>query len=179
LAVAARERLCVELGAVKLHWDDWCMRRGLTAGEGARQLIMAAIGDGGAQSVLVARDLARSVVAEPRTRIEIRLTAPELAAVDERARALGLSGNRWIVSLVRAQLTREPQLGEYEMRALSESSRQLAGINRLLGQLVRDGAAELAHSDQMPDWADVRDQIDTHLRATSSVIRANLDRWSR
>lgn len=178
--MAARERLCVELGAVRLHWDDWCAHRGLTAGEGARQLIVAAIRDGSdEQSALVVRDLARSVVGEPRTRIEIRLTAPELAAVDGRARALGLSGNRWIVSLVRAQLTREPQLGEYEMRALSESSRQLAGINRLLGQLARGGAAELANPDQMPDWADVRDRIDAHLCATSSVIRANLDRWSR
>lgn len=178
--MAARERLCVELGAVRLRWDDWCARRGLTAGEGARQLIMAAIhDDDGAQSVTFARDLARSVVGEPRTRIEIRLTEPELAAVAERAKALGLSGNRWIVSLVRAQLTREPQLGDYEMRGLSESSRQLARINRLLGQLARGGAAELANPDRVPDWVDVRDQIDAHLRATSNVIRANLERWSR
>lgn len=178
--MATRERLCVELGAVRQRWDDWCARRGLTVGECARQLIMAAIqaDDSDAQSAAVVRDLARPVVGEPRTRIEIRLTASELAAVDERARALGLSGNRWIVSLVRAQLTREPQLGEHEMRALSESSRQLADINRLLGRLVRSGAAELAN----PDWmlmADMRDRIDAHLRATSSVIRANLDRWSR
>ncbi|WP_116611331.1 plasmid stabilization protein [Paraburkholderia unamae] len=179
--MAARERLCVELGAVRLRWDDWCARRGLTAGEGARQLIMAAVHDdeGDVQSATVMRDLIRPVVGEPRTRIEIRLTASELAAVDERAWAAGLSGNRWIVSLVRAQLTREPQLGEYEMRALSESSRQLAGINRLLGQLVRSGVVELATPDRMPDWADMRDRIDAHLRATSSVIRANLDRWSR
>lgn len=179
--MAARERLCVELGAVRLRWDDWCARRGLTAGEGARQMIMAAIhaDDGDAQSAAAVRDLARPVVGEPRTRIEIRLTASELATVDERASAAGLSGNRWIVSLVRAQLTREPQLGEHEMRALSESSRQLAGINRLLGQLARAGAAELATPDRMSDWAAVRDRIDAHLRATSSVIRANLDRWSR
>nr|WP_241016984.1 plasmid stabilization protein [Paraburkholderia sp. Ac-20342] len=141
---------------------------------------MAAIyDDGDAQSVMVVRDLARPVVGEPRTRIEIRLTASELAAVEQRALASGLSGNRWIVSLVRVQLTREPQLGEHEMRALSESSQQLAGINRLLGQLVRSGAAELATLDRMLDWADMRDRIDAHLRATSAVIRANLDRWSR
>lgn len=178
--MAARERLCVELGAVRLRWDDWCARRGLTAGEGARQLIMAAIhdDDGDAQSAAVMRDLISPVVGEPRTRIEIRLTASELAAIDERARASGLSGNRWIVSLVRAQLTREPQLGEHEMRALSESSRQLAGISRLLGQLARAGASELANPDRML-MADMRDRIDAHLRATSSVIRANLDRWSR
>lgn len=179
--MATRERLCVELGAVRLRWDDWCARRGLTAGEGARQLIMAAIhdDDDGPQPATVMRDLARPVVGEPRTRIEIRLTQPELAAVEQRATASGLSGNRWIVSLVRAQLTREPQLGEHEMRALSASNQQLADINRVLSRLLRAGSSELIGSYWMLDWVDMRDRIDAHLRATSSVIRANLDRWSR
>lgn len=178
--MAARERLCVELGAVRLRWDDWCVRRGLTAGEGARQLIMAAIHDDDrAQSAAVARDLARSVVGEPRIRIEVRLTESELATVEQRATASGLSGNRWIVSLIRAQLTREPQLGEHEMRALSASNQQLADINRVLSRLLRAGSSELIGSYWMMDWVDMRDRIDAHLRATSSVIRANLDRWSR
>jgi hypothetical protein len=178
--VVVRERLCVELGAVRLRWDEWCARRGLTAGEGVRQLIVTAIrddADGEPDSIMP--DLPRPVVGEPRSRIEIRLTGVELKAVDERAAALGLSGNRWIVSLVRAQLTREPQLGEHEMRALSESSRQLAGISRLLGQLARGGGAELARRDLTSDWADMRKHLDDHLRATAAVIRANLDRWSR
>jgi hypothetical protein len=176
--VTARERLCVELGPLRLRWDDWCASRSLTAGEGARQLITAAIyDDRDVHSVVVVHDLARPLVGEPRTRIEIRLTASELAGVAQRAMVSGLSGNRWIVSLVRAQLTRQPQLGEHELRALSESSRQLANINRLLAQLVRSSGAD--PSDQMLDWAETRQRIEAHLRATSSVIRANLDRWSR
>jgi len=178
--VVVRERLCVELGAVRLSWDDWCARRGLTAGEGARQLIVAAIRDDGrALSVTSETRLASPVVGEPRTRIEIRLTTAELAAVEQQATALGLTGNRWIVSLVRAQLTHEPQLGEHEMRALSASSQQLADINRVLGRLMRAGSTELAGSDRMMDWAEMRDRIDAHLRASAAVIRANLDRWSR
>lgn len=175
-----RERLCVELGAVRLRWDDWCARRGLTAGEGARQLIVAAIrNDGSTQSATSGTRLASPVVGEPRTRIEIRLTAAELVAVEQRAIASGLSGNRWIVSLVRAQLTHEPQLGEHEMRALSASSQQLANINRVLSRLLRAGSSELIGSYWMMDWTDIRDQIETHLQASAAVIRANLDRWSR
>lgn len=175
-----RERLCVELGAVRLRWDDWCARRGVTAGEGARQLIVAAIrDDGSAQSITSGTRLASPVVGEPRTRIEIRLTAAELAAVEQRAMASGLSGNRWIVSLVRAQLTHEPQLGEHEMRALSASSQQLANINRVLSRLLRAGSSELIGSYWMMDWTDIRDRIDVQLRANAAVIRANLDRWSR
>ncbi|KWF32698.1 plasmid stabilization protein [Burkholderia diffusa] len=175
-----RERLCVDLGAVRLRWDDWCVRRGLTAGEGVRQLIAIAIRDDmNGESGAIIPGLPRPVVGELRTRIEIRLTAAELSAVEQRAAALGLSGNRWIVSLVRAQLTREPQLGEHELNALSASSQQLAGISRLLGQLARVGETELVHRELTSDWTDLRKQIDDHLRTAAAVIRANLDRWSR
>ena len=178
--MVVRERLCVELGAVRVRWDDWCIRRGLTAGEGVRQLIAIAIRDEvDRESGAIMPGLPRPVVGEPRSRIEIRLTVAELIAVEERAAALGLSGNRWIVSLVRAQLTREPQLGEREMNALSVSSQQLAGISRLLGQLVRTAGREFVHRDLTSDWVELRKRVDEHLRTTAAVIRANLDRWSR
>lgn len=178
--MVVRERLCVELGAVRSRWDDWCMRRGLTAGEGARQLIVTAIHDDvDGSSDVIDPGLTRPVVGEPRRRIEIRLTVPELDAVEQRASALGLSGNRWIVSLIRAQLVHAPQLGEHEMQALSESNRQLAGISRLMSQLARAGTAEIVREDLTTDRLELRNRIDTHLRATAAVIRANLDRWSR
>nr|WP_241021645.1 plasmid stabilization protein [Burkholderia sp. Ac-20353] len=172
--------MCVELGPVRLRWDDWCACRGLTAGEGVRQLIAIAIrDDADGESSAIMPGLPRLVVGEPRSRIEIRLTVAELSAVEQRATASGLSSNRWIVSLVRAQLTREPQLGEHELRALSVSSQQLAGISRLLGQLARASGTELACRDLTSEWADMRKHIDDHLRATVAVIRTNLDRWSR
>jgi hypothetical protein len=178
--VVVRERLCVELGTVRLGWNDWCMRRGLTAGEAVRQLIVAAIHDDvDGSSGAIDPGLARPVVGAPRTRIEIRLTVAELDAVEQRASTLGLSGNRWIVSLVRAQLVHEPQLGEHEMRALSESNRQLAGISRLLGQFARAGGAGGVREDWTTDWMEIRNRIDVHLHATTAVIRTNLDRWSR
>ena len=174
-----RERLCVELGATRSRWDDWCARHDLTAAEGVRQLIATALRDDvNDESGAIIPGLSRPVVGEPRSRMEIRLTIAELSAIEQRAAALGLSGNRWIVSLVRAQLTLEPQLGERELHALSASSQQLAGINRLLGQLVRASGKD-ARLNLASDCAAMRKQIDEHLRATAALIRANLDRWSR
>ncbi|RQS69170.1 plasmid stabilization protein [Burkholderia sp. Bp8963] len=178
--MVVRERLCVELGPVRLRWDDWCARRGLTSGEGVRQLVAIAIRDDAhGESGAITSGLPRPVVGEPRSRIEIRLTVAELNAVEQRAAALGLSGNRWIASLVRAQLTREPQLGEHEMHALSVSNQRLAEIRRLLAHVVRADGMALVRRDLTLDWAEMRRQIDDHLRATAGVIRANLDRWSR
>ncbi|WP_421046889.1 plasmid stabilization protein [Paraburkholderia sp. A1RI-2L] len=145
-----------------------------------RQLIATAMRDeADRESTAIICGLPQPVVGESRSRVEIRLTAAELSAVEQCATALGLSGNRWIVSLIRARLTREPQLGDHELHALSLSTQQLAGISRLLGQLARAGGAELACHDLGCDWADMRKQIDDHLRATAAVIRTNLDRWSR
>ena len=175
-----RERLCVELAGMRPVWEAWCARRGLTTAEGVRQLITAALDaqeiDSDAPFGIVTRSTA---VDEPRTRIEVRLTRSELEAVDKRAAASGLTSNRWIVALIRAQFAREPQLGQIEMRLLSDSNRHLAAVGRWLAQLARDASAGRLAPDCEPNLGAVRQQIDAHLRAVTAVIRANLDRWSR
>ena len=173
-----RERLCVELGAVRPRCDALCARRGVTAGEGVRQLIAAAVNAGpGDRPVAIESALAKPIVGESRSRIEIRLTVAERNAVALRAATWGLNRNRWIVALVRAQLTREPQFGGRELLLLSASNQQLAVISQSLGQLARGGRAALA-CQELAEFVGIREQIDTHLRAVTSVIRANLDRWS-
>lgn len=175
-----RERLCIELAGTRRNWAAWCARRGVTTGEGVRQLIAAALeADGSNSNVPLESERRSTAFDEPRTRIEIRLTRSELAVVDKRAAASGLTSNRWIVALIRAQLTREPQLGQIEMRLLSDSNQQLAGLSRLLAQLAREASAGRFTRGSEPDLGAVRQQVDAHLRAVTAVIRANLDRWSR
>ncbi|PMS31273.1 plasmid stabilization protein [Trinickia symbiotica] len=175
-----RERLCVELVGTRREWEAWCMHRGVTAGEGVRQLIAVALDSGGVHSDLdVEAAMPPGTVQDPHARIEVRLTRTELQAVEQRAAASGLTSNRWIAALIRAHLTQAPQLGENELRLLSDSNQHLATINRWLAQLGRNrGAGRLVHDDR-PDIAAVRQQIDVHMRAVAAVIRANLDRWSR
>ncbi|QTO23255.1 MULTISPECIES: plasmid stabilization protein [Burkholderia cepacia complex] len=178
--MVVRERLCVELGAIRWRWDDWCARRGVTAGEGVRQLIATAIRDDAESgSGTTVWRVPRPIVGEPRHRIEIRLTSAELNAVERCAAAMGLRSNRWIVSLVRAQLTREPQLGVPELSALCVSNQRLAEIGRLLGQLAHADETEPVPRDLMCEWAELRERVDEHLRTAAAIMRANLDRWSR
>lgn len=178
--MVVRERLCVELGAIRVRWECWCARRGVTAGEGVRQLIATAVRDNAADgSGTTIWRLPRPVVGELRHRIEIRLTNAELNAVERCAAAIGLRSNRWIVSLVRAQLTREPQLGVSELNALSISNQRLAEISRLLGELARADENELVRRDLVSESAELQKRIDEHLRTAAAIMRANLDRWSR
>ncbi|MFL9989188.1 plasmid stabilization protein [Paraburkholderia sediminicola] len=145
-----------------------------------RQLIAAALrADADADYTDAVAQVHWIAIGEPRVRIEIRLTLPELAGVEQRAQASGLTSNRWIVALIRAQLMQEPQLGELEMRLLSDSNQQLAVISRWLAQLAREESAVRKERNVASDIGAVRDQVDVHLRAVAAVIRANLDRWSR
>lgn len=175
-----RERLCVELGGMRPDWDHWCVHRSMTVGEGVRQLIAAELAANAVDSdTPVDAKVQWSVVGDPRARIEIRLTLAELEVVEQRAVASGLTSNRWIVALIRAQLMREPQFGAHEMRLLSDSNQQLAVINRWLGQIARNESAARIERNAGGNLGAIREQIDTHLRAVAAVIRANLDRWSR
>ncbi|WP_408296449.1 plasmid stabilization protein [Paraburkholderia sediminicola] len=154
------------------------MRRGLTPGEGVRQLIAAAL-DVDADKLQAESEVDWITINEPRIRIEIRITHAELEAVEHRAEASGLTSNRWVVALIRAELMREPQLGVHEMRLLSDSNQQLAVISRWLGHLAREGNAMHMVANVGGDIGALRDHIDVHLRAVAALIRANLDRWSR
>jgi predicted DNA binding CopG/RHH family protein len=173
-----RQRLCVELGGMRSDWNRRCMSRGLTPGEGVRQLIAAAL-EVDADDLQAESEVDWIAINEPRIRIEIRVTHAELEVVEQRAEASGLTSNRWIVALIRAQLMREPQFGVHEMQLLSDSNQQLAVISRWLGQLAREGIAVSMAPNVGSDIGAIRNQIDVHLRAVATVIRANLDRWSR
>ncbi len=178
----ARERLCIELGEARPRWDRWCARHGVTPEEGGRQLILdAMLGDAALHDAAPESSVRWTVVGERRERVAIRLTTTELTAVEQRAAASGFSGNRWIVALIRAHMTGEPQFGEREMMLLATSNQQLASIGRLLGCIARDSARMAGHTDAVDrqQLAGMKKELDAHLRAVAALVRANLDRWSR
>jgi len=180
--VNARARLSIELGEVKPRWDDWCAQRDVTLAEGVRQLILDAVAADEPECRAGCTDVMRSLPAgEHRERLEIRLTASELHAVGRQATTCGFTANRWVVALIRAQLTHVPQFGEQEMALLAASNHALARISRSLGPVIRegdrDGTAAVAGNGRL--LVELKAQIDAHLRAVSDLLRANIDRWSR
>ncbi|WP_028203784.1 hypothetical protein [Paraburkholderia nodosa] len=173
--MTTRARLCVDLGPVKLRWEAWCARHGVAAADGVRLLVHDLLNQDEPQGTASRHEQHHLVVSGHRERLEIRLTQAELEAARQRAWAAGLNVNRWVVAVVRSQLVHEPQLGEREMRLLADSNQQLATIVTLLGRLQAHDDAY--NATRMLDG--VRAVIETHLRAVTQVLRANLDRWSR
>ncbi|CAB3786278.1 plasmid stabilization protein [Paraburkholderia fynbosensis] len=175
--MTTRMRLCVDLGPAKPRWEAWCVLHGVTAADGVRQLVHGVLGQDESPDGFAGHE-GRFPVDGHRERIEVRLTHEELDAARQRALASGLTVNRWVVAVIRAQLVHEPQLGDREMRLLAESNQHLATIVTLLGRLQAHGdARDAAHMTHMIEGA--RGAIDAHLRTVMQVLRANLDRWSR
>ncbi|CAG4913604.1 plasmid stabilization protein [Paraburkholderia gardini] len=178
----SRSRLCVELGETKPRWDDWCVLHEVTPAEGVRQLILDAIAAHEEAPPAEGTGVMRwTPVGEHRERLEIRLTASELHVLGQQATSSGFTANRWVVALIRAQMTRAPQFGEQEMALLVASNHALATISRSLGPVLREvereGRAAGAGNGSL--LAQLKAQIDAHLRAVSDLVRANIDRWSR
>ncbi|CAM2189068.1 hypothetical protein QZM64_14200 [Burkholderia cepacia] len=170
----ARARLSVELGTLKPEWEAWCAHRGVTPSEGLRQFAAKAI-----ESCTDRPDTRPSLLVRdgPGIRIGIGLTHTEHAYVRAAAYVSGFTANRWIVALIRAHFTNEPQLGNRELALLAQSNQQLATIRKLLGELLR--RQDASPSRDTLSWEHTRVAIDAHLRTVARLLRSNLDRWSR
>jgi len=169
-----RSRLSVELGTLKLQWATWCAQRGVTPSEELRRIVAETVRIGKNQ-----RETPQALPAcdGPCERVSIGLTDVELDRVRGIAYVHGFTPNRWIVALVRAQLTGEPQLSNREMILVAESNKQLATIRTLLSECARGAAAADCHKSI--DWEQIRTAIEAHMRTVAKLLRSNLDRWSR
>ena len=119
---------------------------------------------------------------EPATRIRLnlRLMDAEYQTILKRVDADGFaSANRWIVSLIRANLQKEPEFGETGLDALHESNRLLAPLARNLNQLARDvrqsGIQVPAYRFQILE--NLQKAISAHTKVIATIISRNVGRW--
>ena len=166
----------VRLGALREPLATYCAASGSSASEAIRDLL--------GKSLL---DLPASIYtihindeSEARVRLELRLTPRERAAIEDRCVTDGFtSANRWIVSLIRANLQKEPEFGETGLDALYESNRLLAPLARNLNQLTRD-VRQLGI--QVPPYRfrileHLQTALTAHIKVVATVISRNVGRW--
>ena len=166
----------VRLGALREPLADYCLAIGVSASEAIRDLLSKSLRD------LPASDETTHIDDEsvPRVRLEIRLTPKERSALQDRCVTDGFtSANRWIVSLIRANLQKEPEFGETGLDALYESNRLLAPLARNLNQLTRD-VRQLGI--QVPPYRfrileHLQTALTAHIKVVATVISRNVGRW--
>ncbi len=166
----------VRLGMLHEPLHAYCQARQLSTSDGIRQLLRdSLIGEVPAGSTESFED-----ESSPRVRLNLRLTLQESQAIQSRVDADGFtSSNRWIVSLIRANLQREPEFGETGLDALYESNRLLAPLARNLNQLTRDVRQ---HGIKVPAYRfqileSLQKVIAAHIKVIARVISRNVGRW--
>lgn len=117
---------------------------------------------------------------EPRSeRLYARLTPTEYAGVLARATAVGMTPYTWTMRLIRAHLTREPQLDADELRALREATGELSYVGRNLNQVARAVNLNLNTRDKVAKELieEVNSIVKVQRERIKAVLDQNINRW--
>ncbi|MFU1913102.1 hypothetical protein ACLQ9F_12185 [Bordetella avium] len=121
-------------GDLKQRWQALCLRQGSTPSDGLRQIIVRLLN--GSATDTSPTPSTHEYPDTSRRRLELRLTETEYARIEALALQQGMSANRWVIHLIRANLSGEPQFGMTELRTLGESNSRLLAIGRNLNQIA-------------------------------------------
>lgn len=159
------------------RWKAKLAELRLADGEAMRMAIVQFIGDGRSPGPYVA---IVEQSEQPNRRVEVRLTTSELDVLSRAAQAFGASRPRYLTSLVRGHLLREPQFGMAELASVGESNKQLAAFGRHFNQIAKKlNSGENVEARAIAQSLNrVRDEIEEHLTLVHRIMRSNLDRWS-
>lgn len=173
-----RQVLVVELGDLKPSWLAYCAANNLTPSAGVRQVVRRLVERAGLIAAPVEKP---EQTDEKKRRVSVRLLAREYAEVERRAEADGFSVPTWIVSLIRAQMTHDPQFGQRELELLADSNHQLLAIGRNLNQIARNLNAQPQKLDEYrPELIEALSvTIKDHTRKVAEAMQSNVDRWAR
>ncbi|CUI33390.1 MULTISPECIES: plasmid mobilization relaxosome protein MobC [Pseudomonadota] len=164
-------------GDLKRRWQELCLRQGSNSSDGLRQVIVRLLN--GSATHTSPTPSAHEQPDTSRRRLELRLTDTECARIETLASQQGMSANRWVIHLIRANLSGEPQFGMTELRTLGESNSRLLAIGRNLNQIARHMNA--GHPLEMAITADRIETLTRHIKAhtarVADIMRANIDRW--
>lgn len=167
-------RINIDLQNYKQAWLDYCKAHRVTPSAAFRQIVAKLTRGGITAEQPVAQDLVSKKV-----RVELRLTKGEVATASEIAHREGFSLTRWIVALINARLSGNPQLGQREFEMLARSNLQMLAIGRNLNQLAR--AANAGVSITRAGGADIIEALRTavlrHAEYVAAVITRNSARW--
>ena len=170
--------ISVDLGNLKQPWLEWCARQGTKPSDALRQILAKVLGDSSMLSAPPSMDTYRPE--KPRARLEVRFTPSEHVKLKAEARQHGFAPTKWIVALVRAQLTGQPHFGQIELEHLAHSNRQLLAIGRNLNQIAK--ALNCAPHEQGAVRVELITALQVIIRAhtetVSNIMRANVERWS-
>lgn len=174
--------LNIYLGSLKQTWINYCQQLNKKPGSAIREAIEAQLSQPSKKSQSKPkRPIFKQIDEKPdesvKARIEVRLTPSEKEKLLELAALENCSPQVWLVNIVRATLTHQPQCGMGEIEALGESNYQLLAIGRNLNQIAKKLNHGVNVTVTVEQIQSLRKLIKDHTKQVSNALRASVERW--
>jgi hypothetical protein len=170
----------VSVDLLDLHepWLMWCKANGVSSSDGFRLIVKKLTAN--TQSNKTNYSTNEGVKEKPTIKRKLSLTESEFKAIEEQAKAEGFSVAKWLISLIRARLTKQAQLGQVELELLARSNMQLLAIGRNLNQLAKAlNRIPVDPSQYRLDLIELlEEKIQSHTKIVSGIVSSNVNRWS-
>ncbi len=172
--------------SVAAAWSDYQPAHGPAAGRALRRsliLLMQAEPPDEVEAVALLLPRYRAsgkIERPPHTRIELRLSTSERAAVTKLAKVAGTTESQWLVALLRAVLLRGVLAPSEELEALKRSTRELAAIGKNLNQIARHLNADPERAPSVPVAMieGLAHTIAAHRGQVDALVDQTLERWT-
>ena len=170
--------ITVDLGELKAPWQTWCQDNGVTPSHALRKALRQAM-DRRATRAPTPRLRVTPKRERATARIELNLTTSELAALKRMAGHEGYVPTKWVVAMVRAKLTGQPQVGQSELETLARSNQQLLALGRNLNQIAKvlNTAPHNRTAFRVEVVTELSRVIQAHTKKVSDVLRGTVERW--
>ncbi|MBK9307872.1 MAG: plasmid mobilization relaxosome protein MobC [Nitrospira sp.] len=170
--------ITVDLGELKAPWQAWCQVHGVTPSHALRNALRQAM-DRRAKWTPAPRLGMRPKRERATARMELNLTTSELAALKRMAEHEGYVPTKWVVAMVRAKLTGQPQVGQPELETLARSNQQLLALGRNLNQIAKvlNTTPENKTAFRGEIVTELSRVIQAHAKKVSDVLRGTVERW--
>ena len=165
--------------SLKAEWDQYCNGQGENPSAMIRALMRYIIRNELPSGVhyRAAQQIQNKQDDGAKKRIEIRFTPTEYQGIIKRAEAEGNSPQSWIVSCVRASLTKSPQFTMEVIKALWQSTYQLRAIGRNLNQITKRLHATGELHLGVKQMERISSSIDSHRDKVGALLNASITRW--
>jgi|ThiBio_1000_plan_1041568.scaffolds.fasta_scaffold02101_2 predicted DNA binding CopG/RHH family protein len=112
-------------------------------------------------------------------RITVRLPRFLMEGVQDRAKRRGMAPSRWISSLLRANLMKQPVLTDSELLKLEENIRELAALGRNLNQIAKALNTAFHETDRLKleHLLRLREAIQTNRDTINELVRVSRGAW--
>lgn len=182
-----------EIGDLKMHWDDYCQKNGVTSVQALCQVIQKLTGADPSKIPLSGRIATTNLnksqkyfrsqegLEKKQHRLYLTFSESELRAIESRALECGFErSTAWAVALIRANLTNESQFSKYEVDMLGESNQQLLAIGRNLNQIAHalnasKGQSITAYDVELVE--NLADAVKRHVKKVGNLLRSSVYRW--